>query len=98
MVLARQNNLERVDHMVLSAQTADSGAGRIVFVVQGSLNDPAHLRASMPTDVAVRTPVDQSLQQLALASTERAQSQAQVQSQQQDADAQVRESPAMRMA
>lgn len=98
MVLARQNNLERVDHVVLSAQTADSGAGRTVFVVQGSLNDPAHLRASMPIDVAVQTPVEQSLQQLALASTERAQSQTQVQSQQQDADAQMRESPAMRMA
>jgi len=98
MVLARQNNLERVDHMVLSAQTADSGAGRTIFVVQGSLNDPAHLRASMPTDVAVQTPVEQSLQQLALASTERAQRQAQAQSQQQDIDAQQRDNHTLRMA
>jgi len=95
MLLARQNNLERVDHLVLSTQTAHSGAGRHVFVVQGALNDPAHLRASMPTDVAVQTPVEQSLHQLTLASTERAQVQAQ--SLQQDAEAQMRDSPAARM-
>jgi hypothetical protein len=57
MTLARQNNLERADHVVLSQQTADSPAGRNVFVVQGELNNPAHLRAHMPTDVAVQTPV-----------------------------------------
>ena len=96
MVLARQNNLDRADHVLLSAQTADSPAGRNVFVVQGEMNDPAHLRASMPTDVAVQTPVEQSLQRLELASAER--QQAQSQRQQQELDNQVREHPAMRLA
>ncbi|QJD66993.1 hemolysin [Xanthomonas campestris pv. badrii] len=94
MTLARQNNLDRADHVVLSQQTADSPAGRTVFVVQGELNNPAHLRAHMPTDVAVQTPVEQSLQQLEVASNDR--QQALAQSQQQEADRQ-RESASMRM-
>ncbi|TAA10956.1 hemolysin [Pseudoxanthomonas winnipegensis] len=77
MTLARQHHLERVDHVLLSAQTQDSPAGRNVFVVQGNLGDPAHLRAHMPTDVAVRTPVEQSLQQLRIAGEERQQALAQ---------------------
>ncbi|MCS3845569.1 hypothetical protein GGR70_000504 [Xanthomonas campestris] len=95
MTLARQNNLDRADHVVLSTQTADSPAGRHVFVVQGELNNPAHLRAHMPTDVAVQTPVEQSLQRLEIANTDR--QQALVQSQQQEMDNRVREGSAMRM-
>ncbi len=96
MALARQNNLERADHVLLSAQTADNPAGRNVFVVQGDINDPAHLRASMPTDVAVQTPVEQSLQRMELVSAERQQTVSQ--RQQQELDNQVREHPQMRMA
>ena len=95
MAMARQNNLDRADHIVLSAQTADGPAGRHVFVVQGALNDPAHQRASMPTDLAVQTPVAQSLQQLEVASADR--QQALAQSQRQDMDNQARENPALRM-
>ncbi|WP_172454316.1 XVIPCD domain-containing protein [Xanthomonas arboricola] len=95
MTLARQNNLDRADHVVLSQQTTDSPAGRNVFVVQGELNNPAHLRARMPTDVAVQTPVEQSLQQLEVASTDR--QRALAQSQQQEADNRQRESASMRM-
>ncbi|MBB5735873.1 hypothetical protein FHT09_001613 [Xanthomonas arboricola] len=95
MTLARQNNLDRADHVVLSQQTADSPAGRHVFVVQGELNDPAHLRAHMPTDVAVQTPVEKSLQQLEVATTDR--QQALAQSQQQEVDTRQRESASMRM-
>ncbi|WP_330462324.1 XVIPCD domain-containing protein [Xanthomonas nasturtii] len=95
MTLARQHNLDRVDHVVLSNQTAEHPAGRTVFVVQGELNNPAHLRAAMPTDVAVRTPVEQSLQQLETASVER--QQALAQSQQQDMDNRTRENATMRM-
>ncbi|WP_372391446.1 XVIPCD domain-containing protein [Xanthomonas sp. NCPPB 3582] len=95
MTLARQNNLDRADHVVLSAQTADSPAGRNVFVVQGELNNPAHLRAHMPTDVAVQTPVEQSLQRLEVTSAER--QQALAQSQQQEMDNRQRESAAIRM-
>lgn len=71
VALARQNGLERADHVLLSHQTADSPAGRNVFVVQGDPADPAHRRASMPTDVAVQTPVEQSLQRLGEAGQER---------------------------
>ncbi|OOW84627.1 hypothetical protein Xvtw_15035 [Xanthomonas campestris pv. vitiswoodrowii] len=56
---------------------------------------PAHLRAAMPTDVAVRTPVEQSLQQLETASVER--QRALTQSRQQDTDNRVRETMSMRM-
>lgn len=71
VALARQNGLDRADHVLLSHQTADSPAGRNVFVVQGDPADPAHRRASMPTDVAVQTPVEQSLQRLDEAGQER---------------------------
>ena len=80
--------------MLLSAQTADSPAGRNVFVVQGGMNDPAHLRVSMPTDVAVQTPVAQSLQQIEAASLDRQPAAVQ---RHQDIDVQARESPGMRM-
>jgi len=63
-------------------------------VIRSVLN-PAHLRAAMSTDVAVRTPVEQSLQQLETASVER--QQALAQSQQQDMDNPVRENMSMRM-
>ncbi len=49
----------------------------------------------MSTDVAVRTPVEQSLQQLETASVQR--QQALTQSQQQDMDNPVRENMSMRM-
>lgn len=91
VALARQNGLERADHVLLSQQTADSPAGRNVFVVQGNLADPAHRRASMPTDVAVQTPVEYSLQQLDVAGQER-QQQALAQTQQLEQEARVRES------
>jgi hypothetical protein len=83
VALARQNGLERADHVLLSHQTADSPAGRNVFVVQGDPADPAHRRASMPTDVAVQTPVEQSLQRLEVVGQER-QQQALAQTQQQE--------------
>ncbi|WP_199680141.1 MULTISPECIES: XVIPCD domain-containing protein [unclassified Xanthomonas] len=95
MTLARQNNLERADHVVLSHQTANSPAGRNVFVVQGELNNPAHLRAHMPTDVAVQTPVEQSLQQLEVTSADR--QQALAQRQQQEMDNRQREGASMRI-
>ena len=53
-VLARENGLDRVDHVLLST---DNGrgvrAGQNLFVVQGRVDDPAHLRASMRTDDAI---------------------------------------------
>nr|WP_165786167.1 XVIPCD domain-containing protein [Xanthomonas prunicola] len=78
--LAKEHGLERIDHVLLSNQTPRSAAGATVFVVQGEPGNPAHLRASMPTDVAVSTPVEQSLaklQELDARTLAQAQSQAQ---------------------
>ncbi|TXD43285.1 hypothetical protein TR80_010185 [Xanthomonas campestris] len=78
--LAKEHGLERIDHVSLSNQTPRAAAGATVFVVQGEPSNPAHLRASMPTDVAVSTPVEQSLaklQDLDARSLAQAQSQAQ---------------------
>jgi len=65
-VQAPEQGLEQVDHVVLSNATANQPAGHTIFVVQGDLSDPAHLRAGMPTAVAAQTPVAESLQQLAV--------------------------------
>jgi len=56
--LALANGLSRIDHVVLGRQ------GENVFIVQGRLEDPAHMRAHMTTDVATQTPTDESLQRL----------------------------------
>lgn len=87
MALARQNGIDRADHVVLNTPTAESPGGSTVFVVQGALNDPAHLRASMPTDTAVQAPVEHSLQ--LLHSAHRTQEQVNAQSLQQQIDAQT---------
>ncbi|WP_082559748.1 XVIPCD domain-containing protein [Lysobacter sp. Root559] len=62
--LARQNGLTGIDHVVLSGQGRESRPGENVFVVQGRLDDPAHLHAHMRTDVAVHTPMQDSMQRL----------------------------------
>jgi hypothetical protein len=86
-VLARQNDFERVDAAVLSI---DNGrgvrAGENFFVVQGRVDDPAHLRAVVRTDEALaRTPaqneqllVEAREQGLARAGQEREQERVQV--------------------
>jgi len=61
LALAKQNNLSRVDHVLLSRRTEDNAAAENIFIVQGDRDDPAHLRASMPTEVAAKTAVDESL-------------------------------------
>ena len=62
--LARQHGFDRIDHVVLSEQTLQAEPGEHVFVVQGRLDDPAHLRAHMKTQLAVDTPVAESFRQL----------------------------------
>lgn len=62
--LARENGMTRVDHVLLSQQTDTTRQGENVFVVQGRLDDPAHLVAHMKTNAAVETPVKESLQRL----------------------------------
>ncbi|PJL75994.1 hypothetical protein B9Y61_00895 [Stenotrophomonas maltophilia] len=65
-VLAREQGLQQVDHVLVSNATAQHPAGHNIFVVQGDPANPAHLRAMMPTAVAAQTPVEQSMQKLGL--------------------------------
>lgn len=55
LALAKEGGLSQVDHVVFSVKNDRVAAGENVFVVQGRLDDPAHLRAHMKTDQAVRT-------------------------------------------
>ncbi|PPU68921.1 XVIPCD domain-containing protein [Xanthomonas pisi] len=64
--LAAANGLERVDHVLLSDQGKHANQAQNVFIVQGELSDPAHLRAQMPTAQAIATPVETSFRELAL--------------------------------
>lgn len=89
LVLAKDNGLDRVNHVVLSQSTAEAGSGQNVFVVQGEMGDPAQLRAGMSTQQAVSTPWDDSMQQFDAVAEER-QARAQQQAlQQQDEDQRV---------
>lgn len=63
-VLAHKKGIERIDHVVLSQQTSTARTGENVFIVQGRLDDPAHLRAHAATATAVETPVRESLAHL----------------------------------
>jgi len=56
--LAKENRLQRVDHVVVSRQTDVLPAGHNIFVVQGRMDDPAMLRAHMPTVEAAQRPID----------------------------------------
>ena len=73
LVLAKDNGLTRVDHVVLSGATADKSAGYNLFVVQGELDNPAHLRAAMPTAQAAQTSVDESMEHLDVVTREQQQ-------------------------
>ena len=64
LVLAKQNGLERVDHIVLSEQRGNLQKGENVFLVQGQLADPAHTRAMMKTNDAMSTPEADSYRNL----------------------------------
>jgi hypothetical protein len=78
-VLAREQGLQQVDHVLVSNATTYQPAGHNIFVVQGDPANPAHLRASMPTAVAAQTPVEQSMQKLGLGVQQPVEAQAQAQ-------------------
>ncbi|WP_313250567.1 XVIPCD domain-containing protein [Stenotrophomonas indicatrix] len=74
LATAKENGLERVDHVVLGNTPADGSAQRL-FVVQGELNDPAQVRGYMTAEEAARTPVEQSfakVEQISQSQQERA--------------------------
>ena len=64
LVLAKNNGLERVDHVLLSNPTAALPAAHIVFVVQGEPDSPMRQSAGMPTAQAAQTSVEESLHKL----------------------------------
>lgn len=84
-VKAREQGLERADHVVVSNATARHPAGHNIFVVQGDPANPAHLRAMLPTAEAAQVPAEQSLQKLGVGG------QAPVQAAQQTLDAPAQE-------
>lgn len=65
--------LSQVDHVVVG--------GTNVFAVQGGLTDPAHLRAHVSTEQAIRTPVEHADERLMTVNQELAQQQALVRQQ-----------------
>lgn len=79
LATAKQNGLERVDHVVAGVR-ATSGAD--IFAVEGGLRDPAHKLAMVNTDVAAQVPVETSIQQID-AANQRQEQLAQGQSQEQ---------------
>lgn len=70
LVLAKDNDLDRVDHVLVSHATRDHPAGHTLFVVQGEPSNPAHQRAAMPTEVAAQTSLEESAQQFDAVSRE----------------------------
>lgn len=78
LVLAKDNGLDRVDHVLLSNATAEKEVAHYVFVVQGEPGNPAHQRGAMPTAQAAQTPVEESLQQFEVVSQEQQRVQAQL--------------------
>ncbi|MGE6334963.1 XVIPCD domain-containing protein [Stenotrophomonas sp. NPDC077659] len=62
LVLAKENDLSRVDQVVLSAATVHQPAGHTVFLIKGDLSSAPFALATMTTDRAVATPVEVSMQ------------------------------------
>ena len=77
LVLAKDNGLDRVDHVLLSNATAENKAAHYVFVVQGEPSNPAHQRGAMPTEQATQSSVEESLQRFEVLSQEQQRTQAQ---------------------
>jgi hypothetical protein len=84
------NILARVDHVVL-------GTTGNIFAVQGRLDDPAHKRVAVRVDDAIRTPVEQSDENLQAASRAIAREQAQARQPAHDLDTAARPIPSISM-
>lgn len=61
LVLAKEQGLSRVDHVVLNNPTESLARGERVFIVEGAMDDPAHRRGHMNTMDALRAPEAESL-------------------------------------
>ncbi|OBU72187.1 hypothetical protein A7X63_07660 [Stenotrophomonas maltophilia] len=61
LVLAKEQGLSRVDHVVLNNPTESLARGEKVFIVEGAMDDPAQRRGTMSTMDALRAPEAESL-------------------------------------
>ena len=69
-LLAAEHGFTRVDHVLLSQRTRNFADEANLFVVQGELNDPAHRRVHMQTDLALAaTPAEMERRLAALPAT-----------------------------
>ncbi|HSX64716.1 MAG TPA: XVIPCD domain-containing protein [Pseudoxanthomonas sp.] len=76
LVLAKENGLQRVDHVVLSWPNGTTQHGEKVFVMQGGVDEPARLLASMKTQDALQVPQSQSFERLEAFNQQQAREQA----------------------
>ena len=59
--LAKELGITNPQHAVVSIAGPNTAAGEYLFLVQGGLNDPTHLRTQLKTMDAMQTPIDSSL-------------------------------------
>lgn len=59
--LAKERGITEPQHAVVSNAGPNTKAGEYLFLVQGALDNPAHLRTQMNTMEAMQTPIDSSL-------------------------------------
>lgn len=64
LTAAKGSGFERVDHVVMGRPPEQPGQVQNIFAVQGGLRDLTMMRAHVDSDVAARTPVQQSVAQL----------------------------------
>lgn len=62
--LARENGVQRIDHVVLSKAIGDVRKGENVFIVQGGMAEATNRVVHMKTQEAISTPVEQSLERM----------------------------------
>jgi pimeloyl-ACP methyl ester carboxylesterase len=62
---AKAGGITRADHVLMSTGGDAHATSQNLFVVQGALKDPAHLRVQVSSAEAVATPVEQSFERVA---------------------------------
>ncbi|AWH27853.1 XVIPCD domain-containing protein [Stenotrophomonas sp. YAU14A_MKIMI4_1] len=92
LALSKEQQFARVDAVLLGERRGDAAPN--LFIVQGDRADPAHLRASLPADVAAQTPVAASFERV----EQLAQAQPQRDAQRLQEDQQLQQSQGPRMA
>jgi hypothetical protein len=96
---AKHQHLSRVDHVLLSLPDQVTGKPENIFLVQGKMDDPAHLRMYVNIEAAIQTPIAASDERLEAVNQRLAQEQMQAQqlAQQRAQQQELQGSPAMRV-